>query len=355
MKTLNVKYHVLFWLFCYMHLNIPYIITHWDVCNLYTFGFISIEMIPKVFTFYIVLNLILPLIELRNKNFWVLFALVYAGVVFLVANIWLFFTSYLPKLDSVLITSVSSFDEIIQTIAEISVPIPFAFVFWYAGKIYQQKQVQRQIQEENHRLEKSIIDTQLNNLKNQINPDFLFRKLDFFYTQSLPYSSGLSQGISLLTDMMRYAINDEGDNGKVSLQKEVKHIQNFIEINQLRFDGRLQVEFDIVGLDDSQQIMPLILITFIENAFKYGELFDKNNPLKITLKVEDNNLYFTTRNRTRRGPKEESEGIGINNTQKRLSLGYAENYSLNIKHEPDFYEVALYLNLDKHHDKLFNY
>jgi two-component system LytT family sensor kinase len=345
MKTLNVKYHVLFWLFCYVHLNVPYIIAHWDVCNLYTFVFISIEMVPKVITFYIVLNWILPLIELHNKKFWILFALVYSGVVFLIANIWLFFTKHLPKLDSVLITSVSSFDEIVQTITEISVPLPFAFVFWYAGKIYQQKRGQRQIQEENHHLEQSIIDTQLNNLKNQINPDFLFRKLDYFYKQSLPHSPSLSKGISLLTDMMKYAIDDEGENGKVSLQKEVKHIQNFIEINQLRFDGRLQVNFDINGVVDSLQIMPLVLITFVENAFKYGELFDASNPLQITLKVEGNDLYFTTYNITRRGPKEESEGIGINNTQKRLSLGYAENYSLNIKQKPEFYEVALYLKL----------
>jgi len=161
----------------------------------------------------------------------------------------------------------------------------------------------------------------------------------------LPHSPNLSKGISLLTDMMHYAIDDDEGNVKVSLQKEIKHIQNFIEINQLRFNGRLQVEFNVVGVEDKHEIMPLIMLTFVENALKYGELFDKNNPLKITLKVEENDLFFTTHNLTRRGPKEDSEGIGIDNTQKRLSLGYADNYSLNIKHEPGFYEVALYIKL----------
>ncbi|MEA5458383.1 histidine kinase [Arcicella sp. LKC2W] len=236
--------------------------------------------------------------------------------------------------------------EFILTIVGILIEFPFVFVFWYVNKIVTQERIKIQIEQENHHLEQSIIETQLNNLKNQINPDFLFRKLNYFYQESLPYSPNLSKGISLLTDMMHYAIDDEEDNGKVSLQKELKHIQNFIEINQLRFNGRLQVKFDIVGVEKKHEIMPLILITFIENAFKYGELFDINHPLQIALKVEDNNLYFSTHNATRRGPTEDSEGIGINNTQKRLSLGYAENYSLDIKHEPTFYEVALYLKLE---------
>jgi two-component system, LytTR family, sensor kinase len=228
---------------------------------------------------------------------------------------------------------------------EIIVVIPFTFAFYYAEKITQQQQVQAQIEQENFKLEQSIINTQLNNLKNQINPDFLFRKLDYFYQESLPHSTSLSKGISLLSDMMHYAIDDDDEEGKVPLEKEITHIRNFIEINQLRFDGRLQVIFEVLGEVGSLKIMPLILITFVENAFKYGELMDAQNALKIGLDLKENHLFFSTYNRTRRGPKEQSEGIGMANTQKRLALGYADQHRLEIRNEVDFYEVKLEIEL----------
>jgi two-component system, LytTR family, sensor kinase len=230
-------------------------------------------------------------------------------------------------------------------ISAVSMFVPFVLAFFYAEKIAQQQQAQAEIEQENFRLEQSIIDTQLNNLKNQINPDFLFRKLDYFYQESLPHSASLSKGISLLSDMMHYAIDDDDEEGKVPLEKEITHIRNFIEINQLRFDGRLQVVFEVLGEVGSLKIMPLILITFVENAFKYGELMDTQNPLKIILKVEENQLYFSTYNRTRRGPKEQSEGIGLANTQKRLALGYPDQHRLEIRSEVDSYEAVLEITL----------
>ncbi|WP_158279546.1 sensor histidine kinase [Arcicella aurantiaca] len=263
-----------------------------------------------------------------------------------VAFVSVLMNNFLPVAEGDKSVDLTFIENYVANLIDILGVFPFVFVFWYVNRIVTQERIKIQIEQENHYLEQSIIETQLYNLKNQINPDFLFRKLNYFYHESLPYSPNLSKGISLLTDMMHYAIDDDDDNLKVSLQKEIKHIQNFVEINQLRFNGRLQVEFDIVGVEKRHEIMPLILITFVENALKYGELFDKNNPLKIRLKVEDNNLFFTTFNLTRRGPKEDSEGIGIDNTQKRLSLGYVDNYSLDIKHEPEFYEVALYIKLE---------
>ena len=151
--------------------------------------------------------------------------------------------------------------------------------------------------------------------------------------------------ISLLSDMMHYAIDDDDEEGKVPLEKEITHIRNFIEINQLRFDGRLQVDFEVSGEVGILKIMPLILITFVENAFKYGELMDAQNPLKIHLALKEKHLFFSTYNRTRRGPKEQSEGIGMANTQKRLALGYPDQHRLEIRNEVDFYEVELEIEL----------
>lgn len=351
MKVTINKEHLIWWGLYFMYSYIARFIT-WQLPLTNFFIVCSFNSLVEVLVFYIFSLHIIPESMASKKYF--LFSVKTIAIYLLIVSVNYLISLYvydlrvLPPLRFTKYYLVIFWTVYMKTIL-------LAVTNVYLKSTLKQSRHQAIINQENHRLEQSIIDTQLNNLKNQINPDFLFRKLDYFYQQSLPHSPSLSKGISLLTDMMKYAINDKEDEGKVSLEKEVKHIQNFIEINQLRFDGRLQVKFDIIGVNETQQIMPLILLTFVENAFKHGELFDVNNPFRITLKVEGNDLSFTTYNRTRRGPKEESEGIGINNTQKRLSLGYAENYSLNIKHEPEFYEVALSLNLDKHHDKLFNY
>lgn len=349
----NYKYHILYWGINY----IIYCLSHFDSFSTtiywYSLVIIFFNLCGYMIVFYNTLLYIIPFLWDKGKIFSSILSFLALMIIVFFLKMTIF--SYLPVPEGDTSDSFTKVKILLFEMLMYCMYLPFAFVLWYVGKIEKEMETKSQIEKDNSRLEQAIVNTQLSNLKSQVNPDFLFHKLDYFYNESLAYSLSLSKGISLLTEMMHYAIDDEGENGKVPLEKEVKHIQNFIEINQLRFDGRLQVKFDIIGVNETQQIMPLILLTFVENAFKHGELFDVNNPFRITLKVEGNDLSFTTYNRTRRGPKEESEGIGINNTQKRLSLGYAENYSLNIKHEPEFYEVALSLNLDKHHDKLFNY
>ena len=304
-------------------------------------------MVLRAIIFYLTLYVIIPYSIKSNQISLLSFCkiLILSSILLLIFSI---IDIYLEKslfhsslnFNSLYKTSIEKYI-IIQEMFGLSLPLPFAFAFYYAEKIAQEQQAQRAIEQENFQLEQSIINTQLNNLKNQINPDFLFRKLDYFYQESLPHSASLSKGISLLSDMMHYAIDDDDEEGKVPLEKEITHIRNFIEINQLRFDGRLQVDFEVLGEVGSLKIMPLILITFVENAFKYGELMDAQNPLKIRLELKENHLFFSTYNRTRRGPKEQSEGIGMANTQKRLALGYPDQHRLVIKNEPDFYEVEL--------------
>jgi two-component system, LytTR family, sensor kinase len=338
-----IKYHLLFWILtyfenCFNHFSLSPTKIDW-----YSMSIILFNMATVMVGFYVVLLSIIPIFWKPKKYFkFTIVILLITFIIFCVRE-YVYFLIPVPEGD--ITDNYSLITSILMHFFTIISILPFAFAFYYAEKITLQQQAQREIEQENFKLEQSIIDTQLNNLKNQINPDFLFRKLDYFYQESLPHSDSLSKGISLLSDMMHYAIDDDDEEGKVPLEKEITHIRNFIEINQLRFDGRLQVVFDVVGEVSSLKIMPLILITFVENAFKYGELMDAKNPLKIQLKLTDNQLFFSTYNRTRRGPKEQSEGIGMANTQKRLALAYPEQHRLEIKSETDFYEVALEMKL----------
>ncbi|WP_400193678.1 sensor histidine kinase [Hymenobacter sp. B81] len=217
--------------------------------------------------------------------------------------------------------------------------------YWFARNAIRLEK-QKRLQEEQLRLtEKSLLEAEVAFLRSQINPHFLFNALNFLYAQVYPLSESSAKGILLLSDIMRYALKEAGDNGKVMLEEEVHHLQNYIAINQLRFSNSLQIRFEQEGSCQFLMILPLVLITFVENCFKHGELSDAREPLLIRLRVEAGQLYFYTHNRKRHGPKEKTTGIGLANTRKRLDVIYPNRYSLQVDNAPDHYTCTLTLDL----------
>jgi LytS/YehU family sensor histidine kinase len=179
-------------------------------------------------------------------------------------------------------------------------------------------------------------------LKSQINPHFLHNTLNFLYAKSLPYSAELSEGILTLSDIMRYALNESVDgDDKAPLKDEIEHVRNVIKINQLRFSNNLNVQFEVTGVVNGAQIIPFVLITIVENAFKHGDLQKPEYPIDVKLNVEHDRLFFYCRNKKKSGPKEISTGLGLDNIRNRLDFAYGKNYSLLIKDEADFYTTEL--------------
>lgn len=216
--------------------------------------------------------------------------------------------------------------------------------YWFARRAVLLEKQQR-LHEESMRLtERSLLEANLAFLKSQINPHFLFNSLNFLYAQVYPHSEQAAQGILLLAETMRYALHEENQ-GKVMLEQEIKHLHNYIALNQLRFNRRLHIEFEQRGSGHFLCIIPLILITFVENCFKHGELTDPLNPLRIHLEIEQNRLTFKTHNKKRRGPKELSTGIGLANTRQRLDLLYAGHHSLEVDDAEDSYTCSLNIYL----------
>lgn len=204
-------------------------------------------------------------------------------------------------------------------------------------------QKQRKILEaQKMQLEVEKSQANFNFLKAQINPHFLHNTLNFLYAKSLPYSTELSEGILTLSDIMRYALSEgNAKDGKAPLKDEIEHVRNVIKINQLRFSNNLNVNFEVNGVVNGAMIIPFVLITLVENAFKHGDLKKQEYPIDIKLNIEKNKLYFYCRNKKKSGPKELSTGIGVMNIKNRLDLAYGKNYLLNIKDEPEFYTTEL--------------
>lgn len=208
--------------------------------------------------------------------------------------------------------------------------------------------MQRQIREQQQQLfmqERGLLEADIAFLKSQINPHFLFNALNFLYAQVYPLSEPTAKSVLLLSDIMRYALNEGGEQGKVMLDKEIQHLRNYVALNQLRFGHGLQVQLEVQGSTQFLLILPLVLITFVENCFKHGELFDPAHPVLVQLRVQENQLTFFTSNRKHSGPVEHSTGIGIENTRRRLAAFYPNRHQLTIHDAPDSYATHLTLTL----------
>jgi len=243
--------------------------------------------------------------------------------------------------------SLKIFSYSISALFQIGLPLIIAAVTRQLDEKKWQAENQKTLEQRASRLEKEKMQADYLFLKAQINPHFLHNTLNFLYARSLPYSSELSEGILTLSEIMRYSLDKEEDaDGKVLLTREIEHVNNIIRIQQLRFGNALQVIFTIQGNPEDLRILPFILITIVENAFKHGELKDPAHPVTLDLCIDEGKkLRFHCVNKKKTGPKELSTGIGLENTRKRLELAYGENYSLYIKDQREAYIADLAINL----------
>lgn len=223
--------------------------------------------------------------------------------------------------------------------------VGIALLLAYLNNLRDEKKQRKILEAQKMQLEVDKSQANFKFLKSQINPHFLHNTLSFLYAKSLGYSAELSEGILTLSDIMRYALNESnGSDDKAPLKDEIEHVRNVIKINQLRFSNNLNVNFEVNGVINEAEVIPFVLITIVENAFKHGDLQKPEYPIDIKLTVENNSLYFYCRNKKKTGPKELSTGLGLDNIRNRLEFAYGSNYKLLIKDEADLYTTELLIN-----------
>ncbi|MBW4890489.1 sensor histidine kinase [Mucilaginibacter sp. HMF5004] len=193
-------------------------------------------------------------------------------------------------------------------------------------------------------LENQRLSAELAFLKSQINPHFLFNSLNSIYSLAYQQSEKTPDAILKLSEIMRYMLYECNDN-KVDLAKEIQYLQNYIDLQKIRLGSRGFVDFEIKGDVTNQQIVPLLLISFIENAFKHGVANNPETPIFIRLTIDAAKLDFIIQNRKHTFNKDDAGGIGLNNVKRRLDILYTGKYVLNINNGPDTYTCELSLNL----------
>jgi two-component system LytT family sensor kinase len=227
------------------------------------------------------------------------------------------------------------------TIFYICLPLLFSYLIYLRDERKQRKI----LEEQKMQLEYEKSQANFNFLKAQINPHFLHNTLNFLYAKALPLSDELSEGILTLSDIMRYALSQgHTRDGKAPLKDEIEHVRNVIKINQLRYNNKLNVEFDVEGAVNGAQIIPFALITIVENAFKHGDFKSVEHPIRILLKIGKEGIFFSCSNRKKTGPKELGNGIGLENIRKRLELAYGEAFRFEVKEDAEIYttEITIY-------------
>ena len=194
------------------------------------------------------------------------------------------------------------------------------------------------------RAEEEKLHAELAYLKAQINPHFLFNTLNSIYAMALGRSEQTAGAIVQLSSMMRYVLVEAGKE-KVPLESELAYLTDYIQLQQTRFEGSLEVVFEIKGWPDGRQICPLLLIPFVENAFKYGVNPEAPSAIGIGIDIGDHGLQLrVTNNKVAVVPNDSPGGLGISNTRRRLQLLYPGRHSLIIEDEPGTFTVLLNLS-----------
>ncbi|MDB5131545.1 MAG: Histidine kinase [Mucilaginibacter sp.] len=193
-------------------------------------------------------------------------------------------------------------------------------------------------------LENQRLSAELAFLKSQINPHFLFNSLNSIYSLAYQRSETTPEAILKLSEIMRYMLYECNDN-KVGLNKELQYLQNYIDLQKIRFGNKAFIDFKITGKVEDQQVVPLMLIAFIENAFKHGVANMPRSPIRLLIDIDDAHLHFYIQNKKHNNNRDAVGGIGLNNVKRRLDLLYPGKYNLDIRDETDTYTVELSLIL----------
>ena len=240
--------------------------------------------------------------------------------------------SWIPLKMSYYINSLEPFYDLFEGL--------FAFVITYALKY-----TWFAISNENKilELEKQNLELELNVLKAQVNPHFLFNSLNNIYSLSLQKSDKAPEVVLKLSNLMRYVLY-ECNTKKVALSKEVHFIYDYVDLEKIRHFKNDKIKFELSGILPQNEIEPFLLIPFVENAFKHG-LNDKpdRNWVNIFLEVKMDSLKLVVENSLNsiEPSKKLTSGIGLQNVQKRLKILYPERHVLDISNSADSFKVEL--------------
>lgn len=232
--------------------------------------------------------------------------------------------------------------------------ILFSSGYYYLMNFLKERKAMQQAEKEklmmiieNQNVQSELIKSQHAHLKTQINPHFLFNTLSFIYSNTRKVVPEAADAIMALSEMMRYALQEDGENTFTPIKLEAEQVKNLIRLHQIKSENKLNIIFKCDEDVEDIQIIPLVLITLVENVFKHGDLSKEDQPALIsicgdgqTLIIETENLINTRNTRT-------SHHIGLDNTKKRLNIVYGSKAVLDFHTGKDnYFNLSLRIELN---------
>lgn len=329
--------HIIFW-FCAWFFFFFYYKRYSEI-NSYTFGASLINLIVAITTVYTFNYHLIPNILLKNKK-RKFFAFAFVTIV-------MFFYIQLLLTLLLVVKQLSDgyrlFPEMLD-IVMLFFNLFFVVFIAIAIKFYKRWN-EKDFQEQ--KVQKEKVETELQMLKTQINPHFLFNTLNSIYVLAMKQSEQTANTVMKLSDILDYILY-RIDTPKIAISNEIKIIEDYIELEKIRFSNRVDINFTTNLKSQGIQIPPMLIIPFIENAFKHGVAKSMEKSwIKISIKETDGVLNILVANsKTQSKVEDKTGGIGLMNVKKRLSLLYKEKYKLNIFEKQMQYTVSLFIPIN---------
>jgi two-component system LytT family sensor kinase len=184
-------------------------------------------------------------------------------------------------------------------------------------------------------------------LRARVDPHLLFNTLNLCYAGTKVNSPKEAKALGLLSKIMKFSLGNIDAEGKVPLKDELEYIGSYIELNQLLNNNNLQLKFKHAAstLKNGLMIPPIILMDFVQDVFKHGNLEDRSNPATISIMGIGNELHFNIENAIAESSAHEGIGVGMENTRKRLQQHYPDNHNLNIDQTSTHFKLNLKIAL----------
>ena len=223
--------------------------------------------------------------------------------------------------------------------------IPFLFTI-FVSATYKTVTERMQLEKDANERKQENLKTELSFLRSQISPHFLFNVMNNIAAMVRLKSDELEPTIHKLSSLMQYMLY-ETDEEKVLLQSEIENLQSYIDLQQQRFSEKLKLHVSLNVKENWHTIEPMLLIPFVENAFKHGTGIVQNPEIEIELKAENDKVYFIVRNRfiETETTKDKTSGIGLTNVKRRLELLYNNRHHFTINKRDNWFTASLELTL----------
>ncbi len=329
-------WHLLFWVVVF----VVYWLIYAGYQDRYREEFImNLYVLPaRMIGVYSLIYLILPLAT-RKKQFVLFGILVAVHAIFY--GFLIYITFYIvnpyPEFYDFSKQPIFNWSKILtKSVSDYALPVFAAIIVlfkkWYLDELFRKK------------LAEEKLEAELNFLKAQVHPHFLFNTLNNLYALTLTKSDKTPDIVLKLSDLLDYMIYKSNDD-YVPLEKELEIVEGYIELEKMRYNKRLDLHYNISGQVGGHEVAPLILLPFIENCFKHGASKDRSNPhIDIKLEISPDFLYLRALNSLPAKKDQEdqkNEGIGLKNVKRRLELLYPDQHELRIIEKKKEFTVEL--------------